>query len=93
MKAVSHRAAFAIVFFCACTRFAAAESALRQSFDLQVLQPPTPVAVAGVTELVYELHLASFADVPLAHRRVAGVQCRGGILNVDDEVGSQASAY
>jgi murein DD-endopeptidase MepM/ murein hydrolase activator NlpD len=34
---------------------------LRQSFDLRVPAPPTPVAIDGAPWLVYELHLTGFA--------------------------------
>lgn len=43
---------------------------LRQSFDMQVPVPPTPVTVAGTPQLLYELHLANFAREPLVLQRV-----------------------
>lgn len=55
----------------------AATSPLRQSFDMQVPVPPTPVTVAGTPQLVYELHLTNFAREPLALQRVE-------VLDVDD---------
>jgi murein DD-endopeptidase len=43
---------------------------VRQSFDLQVPAPPTPVTVDGTRRLAYELHLANFSDDALALRRI-----------------------
>ena len=43
---------------------------LRQSFDLRVPAAPTPVVIAGTPQLVYELHVTSFANEPLTVRRV-----------------------
>ena len=43
---------------------------LHQSFDLRVPCVPTPVIVAGKAGLVYELHLASYAQEPLTLRRI-----------------------
>lgn len=55
----------------------AATSPLRQSFDMQVPVPPTPVTVAGTPQLVYELHLTNFAREPLVLQRVE-------VLDADD---------
>lgn len=55
----------------------AAISPLRQSFDMQVPVPPTPVTVAGTPQLVYELHLTNFAREPLVLQRVE-------VLDADD---------
>jgi murein DD-endopeptidase len=49
---------------------AGATTGLRQSFDLHVPMPPTPVAVAGTSRLVYELHLTNFSPAPLVLKRV-----------------------
>ncbi|MPZ19150.1 MAG: hypothetical protein GEV06_14730 [Luteitalea sp.] len=38
---------------------------LQQSFDMQVPVPPSSVPVNGRPQLVYELHLTSFAPQPL----------------------------
>jgi hypothetical protein len=43
---------------------------LRQAFDVEVPNAPTPVKVAGKMSLVYELHLSNFAAEPLTLRRV-----------------------
>jgi murein DD-endopeptidase MepM/ murein hydrolase activator NlpD len=50
----------------------------RQSFDMQVPAPPTPVVVDGKPRLVYELHLTSFAREPLRLRSVTVVDSRLG---------------
>jgi hypothetical protein len=47
-----------------------AEPHLQQSFDLRVPVPPAPVAVAGESELVYELHLANFGVSGLVVERL-----------------------
>jgi murein DD-endopeptidase len=44
---------------------------LRQSFDMQVPVPPTPVIVNGSPRLVFELHLTNFARETLRLRRLA----------------------
>lgn len=63
------------------TAFAAgAATPVRQSFDLQVPAPPTPVAIDGTRRLVYELHLANFADEPLAPVRVEVRDGDGGTI-------------
>jgi hypothetical protein len=51
----------------------------RNSFDLQVLQPPTPVAVAGAQQLIYEIFLTNQSDDALA---LTGVQ----VLDQDDRL-------
>jgi murein DD-endopeptidase len=43
---------------------------MRRSFDLHVPVPPTPVPIAGTSQLVYELHIANFAREPLSLQRV-----------------------
>ncbi|WP_162314424.1 peptidoglycan DD-metalloendopeptidase family protein [Pseudoxanthomonas yeongjuensis] len=43
---------------------------LRESFDLQLPVPPTPVRIDGQQRLVYELHLTNFAREPLSLQRV-----------------------
>jgi hypothetical protein len=41
------------------------------SFDMRVPVPPVPVAIGGERRLVYELHLANFAKVPLVPTSLA----------------------
>ena len=53
---------------------------LRQAFDVQVPNPPTPVKLSGETWLVYELHLSNFAAETLALRRVAVLDAVSGSL-------------
>ena len=49
---------------------AASKPPVRSSFDLRVPIAPAPVTVAGVPQLVYELHLANFSDEALTLERV-----------------------
>lgn len=56
---------------------------LRQAFDVQVPNPPTPAKVSGKTWLVYELHLSNFAAEPLALRRVAVLDAVSGAVLAD----------
>ena len=49
---------------------AASKPPVRSSFDLQVPLAPAPVTVAGVPQLVYELHLANFGEEALTLDRV-----------------------
>jgi murein DD-endopeptidase MepM/ murein hydrolase activator NlpD len=44
---------------------ASAAAGLRESFDLAVPAPPTPVTIDGREWLVYELHLTNFSREPL----------------------------
>lgn len=65
-------------------------TALRQSFDMHVPMPPTPVTVAGTSQLVYELHLTNFSSVPFVLKQVE-------VLDAEDatviaEVGDHALA-
>lgn len=53
---------------------------LHQSFDLRVPCVPTPVVVAGKAALVYELHLASYAQEPLTLRRIEVIDDRQQVL-------------
>ncbi|WP_149194390.1 M23 family metallopeptidase [Luteimonas suaedae] len=55
---------------------AAAATPLRQSFDMQVPAPPTPVTVAGKPQLVYELHLTNFTSAPLVLQQVDVLDAR-----------------
>ena len=57
---------------------ACAEPHLRQSFDMRVPVPPTPVAVAGESQLVYELHLTNFAPSGLVLERLEVTNANGG---------------
>lgn len=43
-----------------------AAATLRESFDLQVPAPPTPVQVDGTQQLAYELHFTNFTREPLS---------------------------
>jgi len=57
-----------------------ADAPLRQSFDLVVPVPPTPVTVLGESRLVYELHLTSFAAGPLVLRSVEVLDADAGAV-------------
>ncbi|KRE90954.1 hypothetical protein ASG87_02130 [Frateuria sp. Soil773] len=57
---------------------AQARAPQRQSFDLQVPNPPTPARVAGSTQLAYELYLDNFAAEPLTLRRIAVLDAGSG---------------
>jgi murein DD-endopeptidase len=75
------RAALAAVALCALLLPplpAASKSPLRSSFDLHVPVAPAPVTVAGVPQLVYELHLTNFSDEALTLARVRVLDERGG---------------
>jgi murein DD-endopeptidase MepM/ murein hydrolase activator NlpD len=50
--------------------FAAPDTSLRNSFELRVPTPPTPVDIAGKTLLVYELHLTNFSRDELSLTRL-----------------------
>ena len=65
---------------------ARAEPHLRQSFDVRVPVPPTPVSVMGNSELVYELHLTSFAPTGLVLERVevTGADAGGVLADLGD---------
>jgi murein DD-endopeptidase MepM/ murein hydrolase activator NlpD len=43
---------------------------VRESFDVVIPKPPTPVSVEGREQLLYELHLTNFSQDPLEPRRV-----------------------
>ncbi len=60
-----------------CVVASAAE--LRESFDISVMQPPTPVAVEGNEQLVYEIHLTNFSSERLQLRSIQ-------VLDEDDNV-------
>ncbi|MEP7043472.1 MAG: M23 family metallopeptidase [Dokdonella sp.] len=49
---------------------AGAATTLRQSFDLQVSEPPTAVISEGSRQLVYELHVTNYANVALLPTRL-----------------------
>ena len=49
---------------------AAQRPVLMDAFDLQVVWSPTPITIAGTRQLVYELHLSSFAAAPLEVERL-----------------------
>jgi len=59
-----------ILVVAAVAPFAGATTPLRESFDLQVPAPPTPVREDGASRLVYELHLTNFSREPLRPVRV-----------------------
>ena len=65
---------------------ARAEPHLRQSFDVRVPVPPTPVTVMGTSELVYELHLTSFAPTGLVLERLEVTDADAGSVlgDLDD---------
>ena len=70
--------ALALVFPMIFAGIAGAASPLRQSFDLQVPAPPTPVIVDNARQLVYELHLTNFAGEALVLRRLDVRDATGG---------------
>jgi murein DD-endopeptidase len=47
-----------------------AATPIRESFDIQITLPPTPVVVGGTPRLVFELHLTSFAREMLTLQRL-----------------------
>jgi murein DD-endopeptidase len=51
---------------------------VQHSFDLRVPTAPRPVNVAGRIQLVYELHLTSFAPVPLRIQGLSIIEQRSG---------------
>lgn len=57
---------------------ATADSGLRESFDLSVPVPPTPVTIDGQTRLFYELHLANFSRRPLDPVRIEVLDAASG---------------
>ena len=60
---------------------AGATTPLRESFDLHVPAPPTPVREDGASRLVYELHLTNFSRDPLRPVRVdVRDAARGAVL-------------
>ena len=60
-----------------------AEPHWRQSFDLHVPVPPTPVAVAGESELVYELHLTNFGPSGLVVERLEVTDADDALADFD----------
>jgi murein DD-endopeptidase MepM/ murein hydrolase activator NlpD len=59
------------------------EPQLRQSFDVRVPVPPTPVTVTGTSELVYELHLTNFAPTGLVLERLEVTDADAGSVLAD----------
>ncbi len=53
---------------------------MRTSFDMQVPLAPTPLKIAGVPQLVYELHLTNFADDALTLKHVQVLDAAGATL-------------
>jgi hypothetical protein len=53
---------------------------LRQAFDLRVPQAPVAVAVDGTSQVVYELHLTSYADTPLVLRQLDVLDADAGTV-------------
>lgn len=53
---------------------------VHSSFDLQVPVAPTPIRVAGASQLLYEVHLRSFAPDALTLERVEVVADGGDVL-------------
>lgn len=62
--------ALCLVALCSVATAQESRPALRQSFDITVPQPPTPVSVNGGRQLTYELHLTNFSETPLSVKRV-----------------------
>jgi len=59
--AVLHASRYVIAIAWLATSLIASGASVRESFDIAVLQPPTPVTVEGKKQLVYELHLTNFS--------------------------------
>ena len=55
-----------------------ASAQVQHSFDMRVPAALRPVTVAGKTQLVYELHLTSFASTPLWIRGLSIIEPRSG---------------
>ena len=62
---------------------ARAEPHLRQSFGMRVPVPPSPVMVAGESQLVYELHLTNFASGGLVLEQLEVMDATGGNVLAD----------
>ena len=60
-----------------------AEPHLRQSFGMRVPVPPSPVMVAGESQLVYELHLTNFAATGLVLEQLEVMDATGGNILAD----------
>lgn len=63
---------------------AQAAAPLRTSFDLQVPYPPTPVAVSGKPQLVYELHITNFTRDEFALTRIEVLDLDRGRTPIGD---------
>ena len=72
-----------LMFFGVSAETVCAEPLLRQSFDVRVPAPPTPVTVAGISELVYELHLTNFAPTGLVLERLEVTDADAGSVLAD----------
>lgn len=72
-----------------------ASGELRESFDLAVPAPPSPVTIDGREWLIYELHLTNFSREPLRVEKVEmlpdGIDARAGIQTV--RPGERAIVY
>ena len=53
---------------------------LRNTLDLLVPEPPTPVDVGGQTRLVYELHLTNFSEDEVLLERIEVLDARRGAV-------------
>lgn len=64
------RAIAAVLLATSQLAIAAQRPPLADSFDLQVTWAPTAVTIAGTAQLVYEVHVSSFAAAPLELERI-----------------------
>src|SRR4051812_24977991 len=80
MKRSFHWLASGLVVLCAGAGAQERPPTLRQSFDISVPQAPTPMAVQGLIQLTYELHLTNFSSDTLSVKRVRVVDPAGRML-------------
>ena len=59
-----------------------ARGATRESFDITVPAPPSPVAIDGGQWLIYELHLTNFSREPLRITKIDVLDGHGVALGV-----------
>lgn len=64
------RAIAAVLLAASQLTIAAQRPPLADSFELQVTWAPAPITIAGTAQLVYELHVSSFAAAPLELERI-----------------------
>lgn len=82
MRSRNTRAALG-TFFLFIGGIAVAAPPLHSSFDLQVPLAPSPVPIAGETQLVYELHLTNMAGQALTLTRAQVLGADGGRVLAD----------